>query len=92
MARGMFVAYIDPMNLETLRNFFFWSWVTNYMVLILWYLFYAFAHDTLKALFDWAFRRPTAQFDSLNVFGITIYKIGVVLFMLTPWIVLTLLR
>lgn len=80
------------MTIETLRSFFMWCFIINYCLLILWFVIFRLAHDPGKKLIEFAFRCEIKNYDSLTCIGISIYKIGVILFNLVPWIALTLLR
>ena len=80
------------MNTEILRNFFMWCSIINYGVLILWFVLFIFAHDSLKSINDKLMRRKTEYFDTLHYAGMSLYKIGIILFNLVPWIVLVIIR
>jgi hypothetical protein len=79
------------MNIELARSFFLWCTVINYGVLLLWGLLFMFAHDPLLRLWGKWVRVSVEQFDILNIAGITLYKIGVFLLNLVPWIALYLI-
>jgi hypothetical protein len=74
------------MNLETARSFFLWCTVINYGVLLWWALLFMFAHDAMLRLWGKWVRVSAAEFDILNIAGITLYKVGVILFNLVPCI------
>ena len=76
------------MNIEMLRSFFLGCTVINYGLLLVWALLYMGAHD---GFFRWWLKWvpvSAEQFDMLNVGGISLYKIGVLLFNLVPCVVL----
>jgi hypothetical protein len=76
------------MTTETTRNFLFWCWIINYAVLLLWALPFMFWRDGLYRLWCLWFRVSQEQFDMINIGGISLYKIGIILFNLVPWIAL----
>lgn len=76
------------MNIETTRNFLLWCTVINYGVLLVWFLFFAFAHDWIQRLHGRWFHLSHDQFDTLHYAGMTIFKIGIILFNLVPYVVL----
>ena len=77
------------MRIEVLRNFLLWCAVINYAVLIVWFLAYALAHDALYELHRRWFRGLSEeQFDTLNYALMGVYKLGILLFNLVPYIVL----
>jgi len=80
------------MSIEIARGFFFWCSVINYAVLLLWSLPVMFWRDGLHRLWGRWFRLSTEQFDVINIGGITIYKIGILLFNIVPFIALYLVR
>jgi len=61
----------------------------NYVILILWLLIYVFAFEAFKALVEGVFRRKVADFDKLNVFAFTAYKMCIILFCFIPWLSLS---
>ena len=69
-----------------------WCSIINYSVLILWVVLFVFAHDTMKNLNDKLLRRKIEHFDTLHYAGIGLYKIGIILFNIVPWVVLVIIR
>lgn len=80
------------MSIEMARGFFLWCSVINYVILLAWALPFVFWRDGLYRLWCRFFRVSLEQFDMLNIGGISIYKIGVILFNLVPCIALYLVR
>lgn len=76
------------MNVEFARNFLLWCAVINYGVLLVWFLFFMFAHDWMQRLHGRWFRISAEQFDAIHYAAMAIYKIGVLLFNLVPLAVL----
>ncbi len=76
------------MSIEAIRNFLLWCTVINYGVLLVWFLFFAFAHDWMQRLHGRWFHLSHDQFDALHYAGMTIFKIGIILFNLVPYVVL----
>lgn len=76
------------MSIEAIRNFLLWCTVINYGVLLVWFLFFAFAHDWLQRLHGRWFHLSHDQFDALHYAGMAIFKIGILLFNLVPYVVL----
>jgi hypothetical protein len=77
------------MSLELTRSFLLWCTVINYGVMLLWFVVFAFAHDWLQRIHGRWFRLSTDQFDALHYGGMSIFKIGIVLFNLVPFVVLS---
>jgi len=76
------------MSIDVARNFFLWCTVINYGILLVWFLFFVFAHDLIQRLHGSWFHLSSDQFDVLHYGGMTILKIGILLFNLIPFIAL----
>ena len=72
------------MSIEMARGFFFWCSVINYAILLVWALLTLYWRDGLYRLWGRWFRLSPEQFDTINIGGITIYKIGILLFNIVP--------
>jgi hypothetical protein len=79
------------MTIEVTRNFLLWCAVINYAVLLLWFLVFVLAHDWILNIHVRWFRLSRDQFDVLNYAGMSIFKIGIILFNLVPFVGLSLL-
>ena len=79
------------MSIAIVRKVLLWCAVINYGVLIVWWLFFLFAHDWMYGLHSRWFHLSVEQFDALHYAGMVLYKIGILLFNLVPSIALTLL-
>ena len=76
------------MSVEMLRAFLLWCTVINFGLLLFWGLLFTLAHDwTYRLIGKWV-RLSVEQFDGINFAGIVIFKIGVFLFNLVPYIAL----
>jgi len=75
------------MNVEFARHFLLWSTIINYGVLVAWFLFFTLGHDTMRRVHARWFRIPEEQFDVLHYAGMAVFKIGILLFNLTPLVV-----
>lgn len=76
------------MNLEIARDALLWCAVINYGVLLLWFLFFRFAHDWMYRFHSRWFRIPAEQFDAIHYTAMAIYKIGILLLNLVPYVAL----
>ena len=79
------------MTIEAARTFLLWCTVIDYAVLLVWFLVFIFAHDWIQRLHGRWFRLSSEQFDALHYVGMSIFKIGIILFNLVPFIVLSVL-
>lgn len=76
------------MNLDTARHILLWCAIINYGVLIVWFLAFRSAHDWLYHVHGRWFRISAEQFDAIHYAAMAIYKIGVLLFNVAPYIAL----
>lgn len=76
------------MNLELARSIFLWCTAINYGVLLVWLLIFALARDWLHRFHGRWFRLSGERFDALHYAGMSVYKIGIILFNLVPFLVL----
>jgi hypothetical protein len=76
------------MSIAIVHEVLLWCTVLNYGVLLVWFLFFLLAHDWLYRLHGRWFQLPREQFDALHYGGMALYKIGILLFNLVPYIAL----
>jgi Family of unknown function (DUF6868) len=79
------------MSVELARDFLLWCTAIDYAILLVWFLVFAFARDWIQRIHGRWFRLSSNQFDSLHYAGMTIFKIGIILFNPVPLAVLFLL-
>jgi len=70
------------------RQTLFWCIVINYGVRLVWFLFFMLAHDWMYGLHGQWFHLSVEQFDALHYAGMALYKVGILLFNLVPYIAL----
>ena len=76
------------MNIETARRALLWCAVINYGILLVWFLFFMLGHDWMYRLHGRWFHLSVEQFDMLHYAGMSVYKIGIILLNLVPYIAL----
>ena len=76
------------MSSESVRRALLWCALLNYGILVVWFLFFMLAHDWMYLLHSRWFRISVEQFDMLHYAGMSIYKIGILLFNLVPFVAL----
>jgi hypothetical protein len=79
------------MSIELARQVFLWSTLINYGILGVWFTAFALSHDWMQHVHGRWFRLSAEQFDAIHYAGMAMYKIGVLLFNLTPFVVLSLI-
>ena len=73
---------------ENLRTFLGWCTVINLGILLYWFLAIAFAHDFVFQTHTWWFEISEERFDEIHYTMMGYYKLAVLLFNVTPYLVL----
>jgi len=76
------------MSIEIVRSALLWCTIINYGLLLTWFAFFVFPHQWLYRLSRRWFRLTDEQFDAVSYAGIALYKMGILLFNLVPYIAL----
>jgi hypothetical protein len=77
------------MSIELVRNALLWCTVINFALLALWsLLLYVLPHEWLYRILRRWCHLTAEQFDTANLAGIVLYKVGIILFNLVPYIAL----
>jgi hypothetical protein len=76
------------MTLEMIRSMLAWCTVIDLGVLIVWFLFFTLAHDRMYRLHGKWFRIGAETFDSIHYMGMALFKLGILIFNLVPYIAL----
>lgn len=75
------------MTTETLRHFFGWCAVINYVLLLIWCALTFWLPGWAGLVTRW-FGLTENEFKSMNYAGIMYYKLGIILFTLVPYLAL----
>lgn len=76
------------MSRAIVRKTLLWCTVINYGVLLVWFLFFMLAHEWIYQLHGRWFHLSVEQFDALHYMGMALYKVGILLLNLIPYIAL----
>lgn len=76
---------------DFLCRFLLWSLVINYAILMIWFLVFVLAKGWLRGFHGQWFQLSDNAFDSIHYGGMALYKIGILLFNLTPLLALCLM-
>ena len=76
------------MSIVIVRKVLLWCAIINYSVLIVWFLFFMLAHGWMYSFHGRWFHLSVEQLDALHYAGMALYKIGILLFNLVPYIAL----
>ena len=80
------------MTIEMTRKALLSCALINYGILLVWFLFFVLAHARMYLLHSRWFRLSVEQFDVLHYAGMSIFKIGILLLNLVPYIALHIMR
>ena len=80
------------MSIAIARDVLLWCAVINYGVLLVWFLFFLLAHDWMYRVHGRWFHLSVEQFDALHYASMALFKIGILLFNLVPYVALHLVR
>jgi hypothetical protein len=76
------------MNSGEFKEFLIYCTATNYGILLVWFGVFTIAHGWLYRLHSRWFKFSPDQFDAFQYAGMALYKIGILLFNLTPLLAL----
>jgi hypothetical protein len=74
-----------------LKQFLLWCLGINFAMLFVWFGAFLLAHDALYRLHSRWFKLSVETFDAIHYSGMGIYKVGILLLNLVPWIALCML-
>jgi uncharacterized protein DUF6868 len=80
------------MSIDVMRRVLLWCAVINYGILLVWFLFFILAHDSMYLLHSRWFRLSVEQFDMLHYAGMSVFKLGILLLNVVPWVALHITR
>ena len=76
------------MTVELIMAVLGWCTLINLGLLIWWFVFLAVAHDWTRELHTKWFKIPPEQFDAIHYSLMGIFKMGVIVFNLVPYLAL----
>jgi len=76
------------MTLEIVRSSLAWCIVINMGLLIWWLLFFTMAHDWMYRMHTKWFKLSVDAFDTIHYSGMGLFKIGIILLNLVPYLAL----
>ena len=79
------------MSIDTLRDFLLYSTLINFVILLWWFGWLVFAHDSVYRLHRRWFALSVEQFDAIHYAAMAGYKLAVMVFFFVPWLALTIL-
>jgi hypothetical protein len=80
------------MTIEFIRRFLLWCLAFNYVVLLVWFLVFVLARNWLFQLHSRWFKLSDETFDGIHYGGMAMYKVGILLLNLVPYVALCVMR
>ena len=74
------------MTFETIRAILAWCTTINLIILLVWFVFYAFARDWTYRYHSKWFKLSEEQFNTIHYCGIGLFKIGLIFFNVVPYL------
>jgi len=71
-----------------IKSILLWCVGLNYAVLLTWFCVFVFAHDRMYGMHARWFKLAVETFDAIHYIGLSVYKIGILLFNLVPLVAL----
>jgi hypothetical protein len=78
------------MTIDAAQGFLLWCLLVNYGILLLWLLVFWLGHDWMLRLHSRWFHMSKERFDGIHYAAMAVYKVGILLFNLTPYVALRL--
>ena len=74
------------MTFEILRDILAWASVINIVALLFWFLLFTMAHEWIFRVHGKWFKISMEKFDEIHYGGMALFKIGIFLFNLGPYL------
>jgi hypothetical protein len=76
------------MSLEIIRSALAWCLVIDLGILVFWFLVFAAAHDLIYRIHGRWFAMPVEKFNAIHYETMALFKLGILLFNLVPYLAL----
>lgn len=78
-------------SMSVLQQVLGWCALINFTILTAWFAVFTLAGNWMRRLHGRWFRMSPERFDAIHYAGMAIYKLGILLFNLVPYLVLRLI-
>ena len=79
------------MTPQVVSEFLLWCVALNYAVLIAWFVVFVLARSWMRKLHGRWFHISDESFDCVHYAGMAVYKVGILIFCLVPYLALRIL-
>jgi hypothetical protein len=76
------------MTLETIRDILAWCSVINIILLLVWFIMFALAHDCVYRMHSKWYKLSQDAFNTVHYSGIAFFKIVIFVFNIVPYLAL----
>lgn len=76
------------MNSEKIPTALLWCAIINYALLMIWFVLFTVTHDSFYALTGQWYGLSVDQYNVLMYGGMMVFKLGIILFNLVPYVAL----
>jgi len=76
------------MDLEIIRAVVGWCTLINFGIILFWFLLFALAHDWIYRFHGKWFVMPVEKFNAIHYTAMAVFKCGILLFNLVPYLAL----
>ena len=76
------------MDLELLKDFFFWNLILNFAMLLWWFVIFSYKKDFVYKLHSIWFSIEKEKFDAIHYSAMAYYKLAIFIFSLFPYLAL----
>lgn len=80
------------MIIDLIQTVLLWCLILNYGFVTVWFLAFMLAHEWMYRMHSRWFKLTREQFDAIHYAGLAIYKVGILLFNLVPYVALQIAR
>jgi hypothetical protein len=79
------------MTMSMTRELLLYCAIINYAIVFIWFVAFTLAHDWIYRLHGRWFRLSLEGFDTVHYGGMALYKVGIVLLTVVPYLALSIL-
>ena len=80
------------MDIEMLRSFLGWCALINMALLLWWWGWFVFARELIYRMHSRWFKLDEQHFDTVHYAGMAVFKLGIILLNVAPWLALAIMR
>ena len=79
-------------SVETIHAVLGWCTIMNFALLMVWFLFFVFAHNWLYRFHSSMFKMPEETFNAIHYGAMAVFKLAILMFNFAPYVALLIVR